>query len=105
MAYEYPGNVRELENIIEHAFVLCKGGLIEMDHLPPELRRDNQPKMDGFRSPTTIRSMEKLLIEETLRRHGGNRKKTAMYLGIDTSTLYRKIQSLQIEKPLADGRR
>ena len=38
MAYDFPGNVRELENIIEQAFVLCRGGLIEMSHLPPELR-------------------------------------------------------------------
>ena len=37
MNYEYPGNIRELENIIEQAFVLCRGGLIELHHLPPEL--------------------------------------------------------------------
>ena len=42
MDHEYPGNVRELENIIEHAFVLCRGALIEMAHLPPQLRQTMQ---------------------------------------------------------------
>jgi PAS domain S-box-containing protein len=102
MEYDYPGNVRELENILEHAFVLCRSGLIEMHHLPPELRPpDLVQKPGGF---STIEAMEKTLIAEALNRHKGNRKRTARDLGIDTSTLYRKIRSLNIEAPSTDGR-
>jgi PAS domain S-box-containing protein len=104
MEYDYPGNVRELENILEHAFVLCRSGLIEMHHLPPELRPPDFPlvhKSGGF---NTLEAMEKTLITEALHRHKGNRKRTARDLGIDTSTLYRKIKSLKIEAPSSDGR-
>jgi transcriptional regulator with PAS, ATPase and Fis domain len=104
MEYDYPGNVRELENILEHAFVLCRSGLIEMHHLPPELRPPDFPlvhKSGGF---NTLEAMEKTLITEALHRHKGNRKCTARDLGIDTSTLYRKIKSLKIEAPSSDGR-
>jgi transcriptional regulator with PAS, ATPase and Fis domain len=102
MEYDYPGNVRELENILEHAFVLCRSGLIEMHHLPPELRPpDLVQKSGGF---STLEAMEKALIAEALSRHKGNRKRTARDLGIDTSTLYRKIKSLKIEAPSTDGR-
>ena len=103
MNYEYPGNIRELENIIEQAFVLCRGGLIELHHLPPEL------VPWGEKSPTTshpmsLQAMEKHLVTEALRRHSGNRRKAARDLDIDPSTLYRKIKILQIETPDSDGR-
>jgi PAS domain S-box-containing protein len=104
MDYSYPGNVRELENIIEHAFVLCNGELIEIDHLPPEHRPDKIPFMNDFKSSVDIRSMERKLIEAALLRHRGNRKHTAMELGINISTLYRKIISLRIDPPPTDGR-
>jgi PAS domain S-box-containing protein len=96
MEYEYPGNVRELENIIEQAFVLCRGRLIELHHLPAELR---PPSTSGYgtRNPMSLRSMEKLLISEALRRHKGSRKKAADQLGIDPSTLYRKLRALEID--------
>ncbi|HNX26441.1 MAG TPA: sigma 54-interacting transcriptional regulator [Phycisphaerae bacterium] len=103
MEHDYPGNVRELENIIEQAFVLCRGGIIEINHLPPELRptagrgiAENQPMCLG--------DIEKLFITETLQRRGGNRKKTAADLGINVSTLYRKIRQYGIGIPEADGR-
>ena len=104
MDHDYPGNVRELENIIEQAFVLCRGGLIQLHHLPPELR----PATTGGSTesgPMSILAMEKYLINEALRRHGGNRKLASHDLGIDTSTLYRKIKALEIETPDTDGRR
>ena len=96
MEYEYPGNVRELENILEQAFVLCRGRLIELHHLPSELR---PPSAAGYgtSNPMSLRSMEKLLISEALRRHKGSRKKAADQLGIDPSTLYRKLKALEID--------
>jgi len=103
MEYEYPGNVRELENIIEQAFVLCRGGMIEMMHLPPELRPTTGRSSGGAR-PMRLDAIEKLFISEALHRNGGNRKRTAGELGIDVSTLFRKIKQLGIEPPEKDGR-
>lgn len=103
MDHDYPGNVRELENIIEQAFVLCRGGVIELNHLPPELR----PTTDqGSRTgqPMSLDAIEKLFITESLQRHNGSRKLAAQDLGVNVSTLYRKIKTLGIETPKADGR-
>jgi PAS domain S-box-containing protein len=101
MEYEYPGNVRELENIIEQAFVLCHGGLIESEHLPPELRPPGTSPAGG---PMSLEAMERRLIGDALERNKGNRKQTAHDLGIDSSTLYRKIKALGLQPPAADGR-
>ena len=103
MEYDFPGNVRELENIIEQAFVLCRGGILEMHHLPPEVRPAAPFPTNGF-APMSLQAMEKLLITEILRRHKGNRKRTAQDLGIDPSTLFRKIKALHIDVPQTDGR-
>ncbi len=96
MEHDYPGNVRELENIIEQAFVLCQGNMIEMHHLPSELRPE-EIKTGEYGSATTLNSMEKIMIAEALRRHGGNRKQAARELGIDQSTLYRKMKTMHIK--------
>jgi transcriptional regulator with PAS, ATPase and Fis domain len=101
MEYDYPGNVRELENIIEQAFVLCRGGLIEPRHLPPELRPATSRPATG---PRSLEAMERCLISEALERHKGNRSRAARDLGIDPSTLYRKIKALALEPPPTDGR-
>jgi len=104
MEHDYPGNVRELENFIEHAFVLCRGGLIQLAHLPPHLRRaaaEVAPSIAGM----TLEAMERLLITDALRRHRGNRTAAARQLGINPSTLFRKVRRLGIELPEEDGRR
>ena len=94
MEHDYPGNVRELENIIEQAFVLCRGGVIELNHLPPELRPTTTAGRDESR-PMSLQAMERFLISETLQRRKGNRKDAARDLGINVSTLYRKIKDLR----------
>lgn len=104
MEYDYPGNVRELENVIEQAFVLCLGGLLELEHLPPELRASASHIEYEESRPMSLEAMERFLIEETLRRRDGNRKQAAQDLGIDASTLYRKIRALGITTPDTDGR-
>jgi len=103
MEHDYPGNVRELENIIEQAFVLCRGGMIELGHLPPELRPTGGRGAEGSQ-PMSLEAIEKLFITETLQRRNGSRKLAAQDLGIHVSTLYRKIKTLRIETPDVDGR-
>jgi PAS domain S-box-containing protein len=103
MDHDYPGNVRELENILEQAFVLCRGGLIQMENLPIELRPVGiKPSTSGAMS---LRSAETNLIESALKRNDGSRERTARELGIDPSTLYRKIKALALSAPPHDGRR
>jgi PAS domain S-box-containing protein len=104
MEQDYPGNVRELKNIIEHSFVLCQSGPIQVSHLPPYLRGEPSQALPQGLSSAGLKSMEKTLIAESLRKNRGNRALTASELGIDTSTLYRKIKSLKIEVPATDGR-
>jgi PAS domain S-box-containing protein len=95
MEHNYPGNVRELENIIEQSFVMCRSGWIELHHLPPELRPASA-RTDGAGGSMRLRSMERQLIEAALERHKGNRTRTARELGIDPSTLYRKLKYLEV---------
>ncbi len=103
MEHDFPGNVRELENIVEQAFVLCRGGIVEIKHLPPELR-PAAARAAGSSPPMSLEAMEKLFIIEGLRRNGGNRRRAAADLGIDVSTLFRKVKALSIELPPKDGR-
>ena len=102
MEHDYPGNVRELENIIEHAFVLCRGGLIEPHHLPPSVRGERDAKAAQHGGALTLRALEAMHIADAIRRHDGNRTAAARELGIDPSTLFRKIKSLGIELPALD---
>ena len=94
MDHSYPGNVRELENIVEQAFVLCRGGLIELQHLPLEMRPANlSASALASASATDLRAMQRQMIEMALKRNQGNRRQTARELGIDPSTLYRRLKA------------
>jgi PAS domain S-box-containing protein len=104
MAYAFPGNVRELENVLEHAFVLCDGDRLELRHLPPQFlsRRRGGPASPVIRE--AARAAEAGLITEALRGHGFDRLATARALGIHKSTLHRKIRTLGLALPARDGR-
>jgi PAS domain S-box-containing protein len=104
MAHDYPGNVRELENVIEHAFVLCGEGWIEAGHLPSEF--GSVPRSSGRigRIAGTARALEAQAILDALTRNHFNRLAAARDLGIHKSTLFRKIKSLGIRLPDGDGR-
>jgi len=100
MMYDWPGNIRELENSVEHAFILCRTGLIEMRHLPLHLRSELcESYAGGSDGVSTLEDMERLFISESLRRNEWNRRRTAEQLGIDRGTLRRKIKSLGIVPP------
>jgi PAS domain S-box-containing protein len=103
MDHSYPGNVRELENILEQAFVLCRGELIEPQHLPIELRPP-ATKSTALDSTASLRSAQERLIVAALERNQGNRQRTARQLGINPSTLYRKLKALGLPTSPQDGR-
>jgi transcriptional regulator with PAS, ATPase and Fis domain len=96
MDHDFPGNVRELENVIEHAFVLCRGPLIEVPHLPPHLRGGADESTPPGRS---LAAFEALHIRDAIKRHGGNRAAAARELGIASSTLFRKVKAQRIKLP------
>jgi len=104
MNHEFPGNVRELQNILEHAFVLCHSGMIEPHHLPQNLIQKRIHNCEDRSADMNIKSVEKKLIRKALHRHQGNRDMTAKELGINPSTLYRKLRLHGFNVPNKDGR-
>lgn len=117
--FSWPGNVRQLEHVIERACVLCPGTTISVSQLPQDVtdradnehsnktdtttlehfisdaRSENSQKNTSF--PTTTPSEVKNNITRALKKAGGNKAKAARLLGIDRSTLYRKIHELHID--------
>jgi PAS domain S-box-containing protein len=103
LEHDFPGNVRELENIIEHAVVLCRGALVQVRDLPLEVRSSERTGADRALSPSGLRDLTLHAILDTLRRHDGNRMAAARALGIDPSTLYRRLKAAGV--PLPPSRR
>ncbi len=95
MNHSWPGNVRELENALEHAVVLSRGGPILASHLPPELFR---AKGIGRIQQVPLHSpQEKEILAAALKEAGWNRSKAARRMGIDRTTLWRKIREYGLE--------
>ena len=97
MSYVFPGNIRELENVIEHAFVLCQGQVIERRDLPEMFRTSGTSSNGQGGEFRTLRQMERMMIEQALRRNEGNRAAAARELGINPSTLFRKLKGLGLD--------
>lgn len=95
--------MRELENIIEQAFVLCRGELIEPQHLPIEFRPEATTSSFSD-SGMSLKSAQERIIQTVLERNRGNRERTARQLGIDPSTLYRRLKAMGLSKSVLDGR-
>ncbi|MDQ7082212.1 MAG: helix-turn-helix domain-containing protein [Aquificota bacterium] len=89
LEYSYPGNVRELENIIESAVVVCRGSVIREEDLPEEIGSTSY-------SPVPRSSDEADRIREALKQAGGNKSLAAKLLGIHRTTLWRKMRELGI---------
>ena len=88
MNYSWPGNIRELEHVIEHAFIICHGSVITAEHLPAEMRQDYKKSMTGD-NPLTTGAIKTEFIHDILKTTGGNKAKAARHLGIHRRTLYR----------------
>jgi PAS domain S-box-containing protein len=98
MSYDYPGNVRELENIIEHGCVLCPGSLIRVKDLPDWLR----PLPKEISAASSLEEVEKQFIISVLTKNNWNRLAAAKELKIHKTTLFRKIKKLDIKPPDQD---
>jgi DNA-binding NtrC family response regulator len=93
LEYDWPGNVRELENALERAAVVSEGGEIRTEHLPERVIEPPMPRLVDEEPPANppMEVIERAYIEWVLRAEGGNKSRAAEVLGIDPSTLYRKL--------------
>ncbi|MGV1098423.1 sigma 54-interacting transcriptional regulator [Thiovibrio sp. JS02] len=103
MRYNFPGNIRELENIIEYSFILCHGGFIQPEHLPePFAPKENeclQPGVIPMHKPQPLEDIEKQAIFQSLERNQWRRMATCRELKISKDTLRRKIQRYGLKSP------
>ena len=103
MKYDYPGNIRELENIIEYGFILCPGGFIRPEHLPETFiqteAQHNSPLLSAYEG-LPLETIEKKAIELSLTRNKWKKMLTCRELGISKDTLRRKIDKYNIQNPL-----
>ena len=104
MFHNYPGNIRELENIIEHASVLCPAGEIGLSCLPESLQVAASQPLPQRGMQAALRATETQVILDALARNHYHRLAAARELKMHKSTLYRKIKSMGLHLPEMDGR-
>ncbi len=92
MNHDFPGNIRELQNIIEHGFVTCRSGQIGTRHLPAYLKSGAVSAETG--RPRSMEALERQFLVSALERNSGNRLATASELGIHKTTLWRRMKRL-----------
>ncbi|MBU0483838.1 MAG: sigma 54-interacting transcriptional regulator [Proteobacteria bacterium] len=104
MRHDFPGNIRELENIIEYAFILCHGGFIQPEHLPEAFapRGKSSKNVDEGRHSQSLEEIEKQAILTSLERNQWKKLATCRELGISKDTLRRKIQRYELGNILDD---
>jgi transcriptional regulator with PAS, ATPase and Fis domain len=98
LSYDYPGNVRELENIIEHASVCCQGDTIQVEHLPNDIIGHRDIVDKASKSTGSLKIMERELMLKVLDQSGWNYKEAAKILGLSRTTLWRKLREFKIDK-------
>jgi PAS domain S-box-containing protein len=104
MAHDWPGNIRELENVIERAFVLCGDGPIAVSHLPGEMTAHRVAPVSGVDIRSAHAVLDTQAILAALERNAFNRSAAARELGIHKTTLFRRMKKLGIDLPEKDGR-
>jgi PAS domain S-box-containing protein len=97
LEHNYRGNVRELENIVEHCFVMCRSEIIENKHLPTSFQKAANTDYPDIKTAVTLEEMERIFITHALKQNNGNRTAAAKQLGIHKSTLFRKLKALNID--------
>ena len=96
LQYNWPGNVREMRNVLERALILGRGtSMLSVEHLPGEFRARPGPG-DRRHTPLSLEDLERQHIDRTLKHHAGNRTRAAMELGISRATLINKIKRYSI---------
>lgn len=103
MFHAYPGNIRELENIIEHAFVLCPEGEIGLGCLPESLQALHNGPGSQMQMAAAVQSTQAKVIMDALKRNNYNRPAAARELKIHKSTLYRQIKRIGLRIPKSTG--
>jgi transcriptional regulator with PAS, ATPase and Fis domain len=96
MDYPWPGNIRELEHALEHAFIICRQGTITIDHLPQNFK--NLPAAKIL-LPEEERNMGKKKLLQALKKSGWNKSKAARLLGVNVRTIYRKLEKYDLQEP------
>ncbi|PRR74220.1 sigma-54-dependent Fis family transcriptional regulator [Neomoorella humiferrea] len=99
--YEWPGNVRQLENAMIYAVNMSQDGIIDVRHLPNEIVRETTQKNAGIRSiegVTSMKEAERIVIQNAMIYTGNNIPKAARLLGLGKSTLYRKLKQYNLDK-------
>ncbi|OHD13641.1 MAG: transcriptional regulator [Spirochaetes bacterium GWB1_48_6] len=96
--YRWPGNVRELRNVIESSVVLCKGSIVTLEDLPPQVRTQDEGNYIRLDLGVNMEEAEREIIRQTLNFQKGNKSRTAEVLGIGRKTLHRKIQEYGLEE-------
>lgn len=104
MAHDWPGNIRELENVVERAFVMCSEGYIGVGHLPEELTAASALSSIDPGNRRAHQLLDARMITAALERNGFNRTAAARELGIHKSTLFRRMKRLGLLLPERDGR-
>ena len=100
--YKYPGNVRELENILEHALIICQGDTIIPSHLPDYLQSQRSSQGTDEEPAaifqTAVETDERSRLLQALEKHNWHRHKTARELGIDRTTLWRRMKKIKLKR-------
>ncbi|MBF0559084.1 MAG: sigma 54-interacting transcriptional regulator [Nitrospirae bacterium] len=104
MAYDWPGNIRELENAIERSFILCNTGLIGLGHLPEDLTAHGVMECTESNARSAHDTLDVQSILAALERNDFNRLAAARDIGIHKTTLFRRMKKLGISIPARDGR-
>jgi PAS domain S-box-containing protein len=91
MQHGFPGNIRELQNIIEHAFVMCRNEVIQLHHIPPELQQFKARSHSSL-PQTPLHDLERQAIVEALSQHNGNKVEAAKSLHLHRTSLWRKMK-------------